>query len=99
MAQLIERIADIRRIGSASLDLCGVAAGRLDGYYEVGLNPWDWAAGLLVAREAGAAASGLRGREPGERMTAVAGASFAAEFFAALEDAWVPTSPCEAGRR
>ncbi|MHA3702746.1 inositol monophosphatase family protein [Jatrophihabitans sp. YIM 134969] len=86
VARLIDRIADIRRIGAASLDLCAVAAGRLDGYYEVGLNPWDWGAGLLVAREAGAVATGLRGRDPDGRMTAVAGASFAADLFALLED-------------
>jgi myo-inositol-1(or 4)-monophosphatase len=86
LAKLIDRIADIRRIGAASLDLCAVAAGRLDGYFEVGLNPWDWGAGLLVAREAGALASGLRGREPGEQMTAVAGPSCAVELFALLED-------------
>lgn len=86
LGRLIDRIADIRRIGAASLDLCAVAAGRLDGYFEVGLNPWDWGAGLLVAREAGALASGLRGRAPGEQMTAVAGPSCAAELFALLEE-------------
>ena len=51
---LVDRVRDIRRIGSAALDLCSVAAGRLDLYYERGLNPWDQAAGALVAREAGA---------------------------------------------
>ncbi|MCU1635583.1 MAG: inositol monophosphatase [Cryobacterium sp.] len=51
---LIGRVRDIRRIGSAALDLCSVAAGRLDLYYERGLNPWDQAAGALIAREAGA---------------------------------------------
>lgn len=86
VARLIDRIADIRRIGAASLDLCAVAAGRLDAYYEVGLNPWDWGAGLLVATEAGALASGLRGRAPGGQMTVVAGETVAAELFALLED-------------
>lgn len=86
VARLIDRIADIRRIGAASLDLCAVAAGRLDAYYEVGLNPWDWGAGLLVAQEAGAVASGLRGRAPGTAMTAVAGPSCAAQLFTLLEE-------------
>ena len=45
----------MRRIGSCALDLCMVAAGRLDAYYEDGVHVWDWAAGALVAAEAGAA--------------------------------------------
>jgi myo-inositol-1(or 4)-monophosphatase len=53
-AALLTRVRDIRRAGAASLDLCAVAAGWLDGYYEHAINPWDWAAGALVAREAGA---------------------------------------------
>ena len=51
---LLPRVRDIRRCGSAALDLCMVAGGRLDAYYERGLKPWDYAAGALVAREAGA---------------------------------------------
>ena len=54
-------VRDIRRMGTASLDLCSVACGRLNAYYERGLKPWDHAAGALVAREAGAAVQGLRG--------------------------------------
>lgn len=46
--------ADFRRTGSAALDLCYLAAGRVDGYFELGLKPWDMAAGELIAREAGA---------------------------------------------
>ena len=53
-AQMIPVVRDIRRIGSAALDLCAVAAGRLDAHYEHGLNVWDWAAGALIAAEAGA---------------------------------------------
>ncbi|WP_223693978.1 inositol monophosphatase family protein [Leifsonia poae] len=60
VTELIGRVRDIRRIGAASLDLCGVAAGRLDAYYERGLNPWDHAAGALIAAEAGATVGGLR---------------------------------------
>lgn len=55
----IERVAticrDVRRLGAASLDICWVACGRIDGYFEETLNPWDGAAGCLIAREAGAA--------------------------------------------
>ncbi|MCE7009667.1 inositol monophosphatase [Kibdelosporangium philippinense] len=51
---LLTRVRDIRRTGSAALDLCMVGAGWVDAYFEVGLNPWDWAAGSLVAEEAGA---------------------------------------------
>jgi myo-inositol-1(or 4)-monophosphatase len=52
-AEIIPRIRDVRRFGAASTDLCNLAAGRLDAYYEQWLNPWDWAAGELIAREAG----------------------------------------------
>ena len=52
-AQIIPKIRDVRRFGAASTDLCHVAAGRLDVYYERWLGPWDWAAGELIAREAG----------------------------------------------
>jgi myo-inositol-1(or 4)-monophosphatase len=54
LARMLPMIRDVRRIGSAALDLCMVAAGRLDGHYEHGLNVWDWAAGALIAAEAGA---------------------------------------------
>ncbi|MFF3013994.1 inositol monophosphatase family protein [Streptomyces sp. NPDC057939] len=64
-ARIIPLVRDIRRGGSAALDLCDVAAGRLDGHYERGLNPWDLAAGDLIAREAGA----LSGGRPGERAS------------------------------
>lgn len=86
VAALLPRIADIRRLGSAALDLCAVAAGRLDGYFEVGLNPWDWSAGMLIAREAGCVVSGLRGRGPGAQMIAVAGQSLAPQLFGLLEE-------------
>ncbi|MDP9075483.1 MAG: inositol monophosphatase [Actinomycetota bacterium] len=54
LPHLLPRVRDIRRFGSAALDLCWVAGGRLNGYYELGLQPWDLAAGVLIAREAGA---------------------------------------------
>jgi myo-inositol-1(or 4)-monophosphatase len=54
LARVIGRINDVRRAGSAALDLCWVAAGAVDGFVEHYLNPWDWAAGALIAEEAGA---------------------------------------------
>jgi len=54
-ARLLPQVRDVRRAGSAALDLAWVACGRLDGYYEHGLNEWDWAAGALLVREAGGA--------------------------------------------
>jgi myo-inositol-1(or 4)-monophosphatase len=53
-AAMATRVRDLRRAGAASLDLCSVAAGRLDAYAEHGLGRWDWAAGALIAAEAGA---------------------------------------------
>ncbi|CAM3636757.1 inositol monophosphatase family protein [Smaragdicoccus niigatensis] len=55
VAGLLPHVRDIRRLGSAALDLCLLAAGQVDAYYEHGLNVWDWAAGALIAQEAGAA--------------------------------------------
>ena len=54
LAALLPHVRDVRRAGSAALDLCSVAAGWVDAYYEHGTNPWDWAAGSLIAEEAGA---------------------------------------------
>lgn len=59
VAQVLPRVRDVRRAGAASLDLCSVADGRLDAYYERGLGEWDLAAGGLVARRAGAVLGGL----------------------------------------
>jgi len=86
VARLLPRVADIRRLGSASLDLCAVALGWLDAYFEAGLQPWDYAAGVLIATEAGCAATGLRDRTPSSQLTAVTGNPLAAEFFALLEE-------------
>jgi myo-inositol-1(or 4)-monophosphatase len=69
VAEVIPLVRDIRRIGSAALDLCTVASGGLDLYYERGLSPWDLAAGQLVATEAGALVTGLDGAPPGAEMT------------------------------
>lgn len=61
LARVLPRIRDIRRVGAAAIDLCWVACGRLDGYYERNLRPWDWAAGSLIAEEAGARVTALGG--------------------------------------
>lgn len=53
----------VRRLGSAALDLCYVAAGRFDGFWEVALNSWDMAAGMLCVREAGGVVTDFRGTE------------------------------------
>jgi myo-inositol-1(or 4)-monophosphatase len=68
VAALLPKVRDIRRIGVASVDLCAVAAGRLDAFYERGLNYWDWAAGALVATEAGAIVGGLDGKPISSEM-------------------------------
>ena len=54
LTRLLPVVRDVRRMGSCALDLCMVAAGRLDAYYEDGVHVWDWAAGALIAAEAGA---------------------------------------------
>ncbi|GAB3396871.1 inositol monophosphatase family protein [Humibacter soli] len=72
VSMLIPRVRDIRRIGSAALDLCNVATGRLDAYYEKGLKPWDHAGGALVAVEAGAKVGGLHGVPASRALTIAA---------------------------
>ncbi|MDQ7906507.1 inositol monophosphatase family protein [Phytohabitans sp. ZYX-F-186] len=69
---LLGHVRDIRRFGSAALDLCAAAGGQLDAYYEKGLNPWDHAAGGLVATEAGLVVAGLGGAPPGLDMVVAA---------------------------
>lgn len=62
MRMMLEEAEDVRRGGSAALDLAYVACGRADGYFEAGLKPWDTAAGLLLVREAGGRCCDFRGR-------------------------------------
>lgn len=59
--RFVSRSRGLRRMGSAALDLCYVAAGRFDGYWELSLNPWDFMGGLLCVLEAGGAATDLHG--------------------------------------
>jgi myo-inositol-1(or 4)-monophosphatase len=54
LAKILPVVRDVRRMGSCALDLCMVAAGQLDAYYEEGVHVWDWAAAALIAAEAGA---------------------------------------------
>lgn len=85
VSPLLPRIADVRRLGSAALDLCFLAAGRLDAFFEAGLNLWDYAAGALVASEAGCVVSGLRGERPSTRFVLASGRGIAAPLQAVLE--------------
>jgi myo-inositol-1(or 4)-monophosphatase len=72
LAAVLPLVRDIRRGGSAAVDLCSVASGSVDAYYERGVNLWDIAAGGLVAAEAGARVTGLHGRPPSPSMTMAA---------------------------
>ena len=93
LAGLLPRVRDIRRFGSAALDLCHVADGRLDVYYERGLNPWDIAAGWLVAEEAGAVVTGLDEGHPGEAMTIAGGPTVQAELRSLLAEVVARVGP------
>ena len=84
VSALLPQVRDIRRAGSAALDLCAVATGRLDAYYERGLQPWDLAAGGLVAAEAGASVTGLAGLDADESMVVAARPELARELSLAL---------------
>lgn len=77
VAQMLGQVRDIRRLGAASVDLCLVAAGTIDAYYEHGLHPWDFAAGALIATEAGVKVAGIDGGEPDSHLT-----------IAAMPDVW-----------
>ncbi len=91
-AALLPQVRDLRRMGSAALDLCQVAAGRLDGHYEQGLWPWDYAAGGLIAAEAGARVEGLRGAPAGRDSLVAAGPRIFPELLSVLEDL-IPAGP------
>ncbi|MEJ7629879.1 MAG: inositol monophosphatase family protein [Nocardioidaceae bacterium] len=83
-ARLIGVVRDVRRFGSAALDLCFVACGRLDAYVERGLKPWDLAAGRLIAREAGGRVAGLHGAEASELIVVAAPDALFPDFEEAL---------------
>jgi myo-inositol-1(or 4)-monophosphatase len=85
LARVLPLVRDIRRFGACAVDLCLLAAGRLDAYYERGVNAWDHAAGGLVAAEAGARVEGLRGAPASPRFLLAAPPA----LFAALHDVLV----------
>ena len=85
LRSVLPQVRDIRRAGSAALDRCRVAAGRVDAYYEAGMHAWDWAAGALIAREAGARVDGLLGRGLGRAVVLAANPA----LFAALHEVLV----------
>jgi len=87
LAQMLPVVRDVRRIGSAALDLCMVAAGRLDAYYEHGLQVWDCAAGALIAAEAGARVvlPAQNGPVDAAELVVAAAPGIADELLAALE--------------
>ena len=87
VSALLPQVRDLRRMGSAGLDLCALADGGLDLYFERGLNPWDLAAGALVATEAGAQVSGLRSEPAGAAMTVAGHPVRVGELLTLLEQA------------
>ena len=89
VAQVLPLVRDIRRYGAASVDLCAVACGRVDGYFERGLKPWDLAAGGLVATEAGAVVGGLHGAPASQDLVLAAGPG----LFGALHAVLAPLRP------
>ena len=86
---VLPAVRDIRRSGSCCVDLCSVATGRVDGYFERGLQRWDVAAGTLIVREAGGRVDGLRGAPAGPDFTIAA----APDLFGALHDLLAPLGP------
>jgi myo-inositol-1(or 4)-monophosphatase len=80
MAKLLPRIRDLRRNGAAAVDLCYVAMGVLDGYFESSLKEWDHAAGGLIATEAGAVVSGRGGGAPNSDLVVCAGPALHAQL-------------------
>jgi myo-inositol-1(or 4)-monophosphatase len=93
LLDLLPRIRDIRRFGSAALDLCAVASGQVDAYFERGLNLWDHAAGSLVASEAGAVVENLRGGRPDSTFVLAAGPRIFSSLRDLLADLGADTGP------
>ncbi len=85
LSHLLPLVRDIRRIGSAALDLCAVASGSLDGFYERGLNPWDMAAGWLMVTEAGGVVTGPGGAAPSAALTVAGNADVQARLLSVVD--------------
>lgn len=94
---LIPQVRDIRRMGTASLDLCAVACGRVNAYFERGLNPWDHAAGALVAAEAGGRVAGLSGAPAGRDFLLAAPPLLAETLEKVLADLYTPSEKLAKG--
>jgi myo-inositol-1(or 4)-monophosphatase len=84
IAGLIPRVRDIRRFGAAAVDLCNVASGSVDGYFERDLKEWDLAAGTLICQEAGGIVTGRNGAAPSEEMVIAAGPALHAQLLKEL---------------
>jgi myo-inositol-1(or 4)-monophosphatase len=99
MARIIGSVRDVRRGGSAAIDLCWVGCGRLDAYYERGLQPWDLAAGSLVASEAGAWVGRIGDASPASGDVIACVPHLAGEFKALVDaaESAVPTVPMSSG--
>lgn len=98
LGQVIPQVRDIRRMGAAAVDLCSVACGRVDAYYERGLHPWDHVAGALIAREAGARVGHLDGTAETEDFILAAPAALWAPLQELLvgvgaADPWLDADP------
>ena len=87
LGELLPLIGDIRRVGGAAVDLCTVACGRVDAFFEVGLNPWDYAAGALIAEEAGAVVQDLNGGPPSSTFVFAAAPAVADTLLKLLQKA------------
>ncbi len=86
LATLLPELADFRRMGSCAMDLCSVASGRVDAYFERGVQPWDHAAGALIAREAGAVVANLRDGDPDNFMCLAANPTIFGQLRSRLVD-------------
>lgn len=93
VSYVLPRVRDIRRSGSATVDWCALAAGRIDAFYESGQAPWDYTAGALIAAEAGAVVTGPGGGRPSPELAVGAAPGIHAAFVALLDAA----TPAAAG--
>lgn len=86
LSRIVSRIRDVRRAGAASVDLCWVACGRLDGFYEQALFPWDFAAAELIVKEAGGVVGNTSGIGASRTMTIAANSNIFNELQSMLKD-------------
>ena len=86
LTSVLPNVRDIRRLGSCALDLCLVASGELDAYYERGVKPWDHAAGTLIVREAGGQVNGLHDDQPSESLILAANKKVMPELLRILRE-------------